>query len=117
MLEAAVHRVVLHLVGEVVGVGRDIDHGHDVDLLAQQALVAHRLEHQAADPPETVDPHSDCHRHSPVAVEHRSLSDRSFAAQETNRSMRLNHTHLAACSWARMTALMPERSSRIMRAP
>jgi hypothetical protein len=62
VLEAAVHRVVLHLVGEVVGVGGDVDDAHHVDLLAQQALVAERLEHEPSDAPEAVDSHSDCHR-------------------------------------------------------
>ena len=65
VLEAAVHRVVLHLVGEVVGVGRDVDDTHDVDLLAQQALVAQRLEDQATNPSKAVDPYADCHEIPP----------------------------------------------------
>ncbi len=55
VLELAMHRVVLHLVGEVVGVGGDINHRHDVDFLAQQALVAEGLENHPADAAETVD--------------------------------------------------------------
>ena len=61
MLEAAVHGVVLHLVGEVVGVGGDVDHADDVDLLPEQPLIAQGLEDQAADSPEAIDAYTDCH--------------------------------------------------------
>lgn len=62
VLELAVDRVVLHLVGEVVRVGGDIDDGDDVDLvLAEKALVAEGLEDHAADTTETVDGNLDGH--------------------------------------------------------
>ena len=84
MLEAAVHRVVLHLVGEVVGVGDDVDDADDVDLLAEQALIAEGLEDQATDSAETVDRDFDCHSRSLLEVfERNSLDHRALAAQET----------------------------------
>jgi hypothetical protein len=59
-LHPAVDGIVLELVGEILGVGGDIDDGDDVDLiLAEQALIHDGLENEAADPPETVD--SDFH--------------------------------------------------------
>ncbi len=57
---SAVDGIVLELVGEILGVGGDVDDGDDVDLiLAEQALIHDGLEHEAADPPETVN--SDFH--------------------------------------------------------
>ena len=68
VLEAAVDRVVLHLVREVVGVGDDVDDADDVDLLAEEALLTERLEDQATDPAEAVDPYADCHARRPPRV-------------------------------------------------
>src|SRR4029453_6281140 len=66
VLEAAVDRVVLHLVGEVVGVRDDVDAAADVDLLAKEALITERLEGPATDPAEAIDPYAVCHaRRSP----------------------------------------------------
>jgi len=55
-LHLALYRIVLELVGEVSGIGGDIDHGYDVNLiLAQKPLVDDGLEHQPSDPSETID--------------------------------------------------------------
>ena len=81
-LEAAVDRVVLHLVREVVGVGGDVDHTDDVDLLAEQALIAESLEDQATDAAETVDTNADCHLFDlRVQKQSCSLSDPPTQAQ------------------------------------
>ncbi len=62
-LHTAVDRVVLELVGEILGVGRDIDHGDDIDLiLPEQALLYQGLENEAADSTKSVN--SYLHRRS-----------------------------------------------------
>jgi len=62
-LHAAVDRVVLELVGEILGVGRDIDDGDDIDLiLPEQALLYQGLENEAADSTKSVN--SYLHRRS-----------------------------------------------------
>ena len=63
--EAAVDRVVLHLVREVVRVGDDVDDTDDLDLLAEEALIAEGLEDQATDPTEAIDAYANCHRYRP----------------------------------------------------
>src|SRR5262245_8499159 len=55
VLAAAVDRIVFQLIGELVRVGRDIDHADDVNRLAEQTLIAESLENQAANSAETVD--------------------------------------------------------------
>jgi hypothetical protein len=66
VLESPLDRVVLHLVREVVGVRGDVDHTDDVDLLAEEALIAQGLEDQAADAAETIDSNTDRHRQAPL---------------------------------------------------
>ena len=61
MLELALDRIVFHLVGEVVGVSRNIDDGNDIDFFAEQTLVANRLENHAADTAKTIDTNFDSH--------------------------------------------------------
>ena len=68
---------------KVVGVGGDVDHTDDVDLLAEQALVAKSLEDQATDAAETVDTNADCHLFDlRVHKQSRSLSDARRAVQQ-----------------------------------
>jgi hypothetical protein len=52
----AVDGIVLELVGEVLGIGGNIDDGDDIDfILAEKPLVHDGLKYEAADPPETID--------------------------------------------------------------
>ena len=67
-LEPAVHGIVLQLVGEILGIGADIHHRHDVDLRAQEPLVHHGEEHLAPNAAEPVDPDLYCHIVSPSRI-------------------------------------------------
>jgi hypothetical protein len=88
VLEAAVHGVVLHLVGEVVGVGDDVDDTDDVDLLAEEALIAEGLEDQAADPAEPIDTYFDRHLSSTSPCEpNRQSSPRRARGTRNGGSM------------------------------
>src|SRR5690606_9097907 len=71
VLELAVDGIVTDLVGEIVGVGGDVDDGHDIELLAQQALIADRLKHHAADATKAVDSNFDGHGKPPPRNENR----------------------------------------------
>merc|ERR1719499_1969500 len=55
MLEPAMHCVVLHLVGKVLSVSGHVNDTHHIELAAEEALVANRLEHHAADAAKAVD--------------------------------------------------------------
>lgn len=59
-LEAAMHRVVLQHVGEVIGLEQVID-GHDLDVIGE--VLHRRAQHVAADATESVDANLDCHVH------------------------------------------------------
>ena len=77
-VEASLGGVVLEQVGEVVG-GDEVVDGDDVELLAEQALVADRPKHQAADAAETVDADFDHNVPLPeveTSVRNRQLSRR-----------------------------------------
>src|SRR5690606_21037 len=69
VLELAVDGIITDLVGEVVGVGGHVDDGDDVQFLAQQALVADRLKHHAADTAKAVDSNFDGHGKPPPRSE------------------------------------------------
>ena len=53
-IERALSGIVFEQVGEVIG-GDEIAHSHYLHAVADEALLHHRTERQAADPSETID--------------------------------------------------------------
>src|SRR5262249_40053964 len=67
-VEAALRRIVLEQVRQVVGRNQVVDGDH-VERLAERALLHQRAEHEPADAAETVDADLDCHDKTPQSRE------------------------------------------------
>mmetsp|Transcript_67164 Transcript_67164/g.127951 ORF Transcript_67164/g.127951 Transcript_67164/m.127951 type:complete len:429 (-) Transcript_67164:99-1385(-) len=67
VLEFPMRGIILHLVCKVLRIGGHIHNTNDIDLFAQQPLIADGLEHHAADTAKTIDAELDSHGHKPAS--------------------------------------------------